>query len=30
MYVGFSGATGEFFEHHYIYSWRFSTSGLPN
>ncbi len=30
MYVGFSGATGELFEHHYIYSWRFSTSGLPN
>jgi serine/threonine protein kinase len=28
MYVGFSGATGD--EHHYIYSWRFSTSGLPN
>ncbi|CAM6012778.1 unnamed protein product [Sphagnum balticum] len=30
MYVGFSGATGEYFEQHYIYSWRFSTSGLPN
>jgi len=30
MYVGFSGATGGNFEHHYIYSWRFSTSGLPN
>jgi hypothetical protein len=30
MYVGFSGATGQYFEHHYIYSWRFSTSGLPN
>jgi serine/threonine protein kinase len=30
MYVGFSGATGENLEHHYIYSWRFSTSGLPN
>ncbi|CAN5962462.1 unnamed protein product [Sphagnum jensenii] len=30
MYVGFSGATGEDSEQHYIYSWRFSTSGLPN
>ncbi len=30
MYVGFSGATGAGFEHHFIYSWRFSTSGLPN
>ncbi len=30
MYVGFSGGTGENFEQHYIYSWRFSTSGLPN
>jgi hypothetical protein len=30
MYVGFSGATGADFEHHIIYSWRFSTSGLPN
>ncbi|CAM6038580.1 unnamed protein product [Sphagnum compactum] len=30
MYVGFSGATGASFENHYIYSWRFSTSGLPN
>jgi len=30
MYVGFSGATGENLEHHFIYSWRFSTSGLPN
>jgi hypothetical protein len=30
MYVGFSGATGAAFEHHFIYSWRFSTSGLPN
>ncbi|CAM6062610.1 unnamed protein product, partial [Sphagnum tenellum] len=30
MYVGFSGGTGASFEHHYIYSWRFSTSGLPN
>ncbi|CAK9205171.1 unnamed protein product [Sphagnum troendelagicum] len=30
MYVGFSGATGTDFEQHYIYYWRFSTSGLPN
>jgi hypothetical protein len=30
MYVGFSGGAGLSFEHHYIYSWRFSTSGLPN
>ncbi len=30
MYVGFSAATGRDFEHHFIYSWRFSTSGLPN
>jgi hypothetical protein len=30
MYVGFSGATGANFEQHYIYSWHFSTSGLPN
>jgi len=30
MYVGFSGATGLDFEQHYIHSWRFSTSGLPN
>jgi serine/threonine protein kinase len=30
MYVGFSGSTGKNFEQHYIYSWRFSTSGLPN
>jgi hypothetical protein len=30
MYVGFSGAMGGPLETHYIYSWRFSTSGLPN
>jgi len=30
MYVGFSGASGTNFAHHYIYSWRFSPSGLPN
>ncbi|CAK9209360.1 unnamed protein product [Sphagnum troendelagicum] len=30
MYVGFSGGIGANFEHHFIYSWRFSTSGLPN
>jgi hypothetical protein len=30
MYVGFSGATGDNSEHHFIYSWHFSTSGLPN
>ncbi|CAK9265095.1 unnamed protein product, partial [Sphagnum jensenii] len=30
MYVGFSGATGANFENHYIYSWSFLTSGLPN
>ncbi len=30
MYIGFSGAFGTNFAHHYIYSWRFSTSGLPN
>jgi hypothetical protein len=30
MFVGFSGATTANFEHHYIYNWRFSTSGLPN
>ncbi|CAK9867501.1 unnamed protein product, partial [Sphagnum jensenii] len=30
MYVGFSGATGRAFENHFIYAWRFSTSGLPN
>jgi hypothetical protein len=30
MYVGFSGATGAAFEHHYIYSWRFSTSFLAD
>jgi len=30
MYVGFSGASGTNFAHHYIYSWRFSTSGLRN
>ncbi len=30
MYVGFSGATGDHYEHHNIYSWSFSTSGLPN
>jgi hypothetical protein len=30
MYVGFSGATGDHYEYHNIYSWSFSTSGLPN
>ncbi|CAM6012779.1 unnamed protein product [Sphagnum balticum] len=30
MYVGFSGATGIALENHFIYSWRFLTSGLPN
>ncbi|CAK9210384.1 unnamed protein product [Sphagnum troendelagicum] len=30
MYVGFSAAAGTYYEYHYIYSWRFSTSGLPN
>ncbi|CAM6039012.1 unnamed protein product [Sphagnum compactum] len=30
MYVGFSGATGDQYEYHNIYSWSFSTSGLPN
>jgi hypothetical protein len=30
MYVGFSGATGDHYEYHNIYSWNFSTSGLPN
>jgi hypothetical protein len=30
MYVGFSGATGANVETHYIHSWSFSTSGLPN
>jgi hypothetical protein len=30
MYVGFSGATGDHYEYHNIYSWSFSTSGMPN
>ncbi|CAK9218105.1 unnamed protein product [Sphagnum troendelagicum] len=30
MYVGFSGSSGLYEEGHFIFSWRFSTSGLPN